>query len=138
MPFRTLYHYLLIAASFLVLAAPAYAVNPPTMRLDYYHTGNATQEMFSFDRVVYEPLPWPGDMSKTIDDTNLGNYFFEVRDQASGKLLYSRGFGTLFSEWSDTDEARKLNRTFSESLRFPAPSAPGKDRAEGAPGGQRH
>jgi hypothetical protein len=63
-------------------------------------------------------------MSKTIDDTNLGNYFFEVRDQASGKLLYSRGFGTLFSEWSETDEAKKLNRTFSESLRFPAPSAP--------------
>ena len=54
------------------------------MRLDYYQTGNATQEMFSFDRVVIEPLPWPGDMSKTIDYTNLGNYFFEVRDQASG------------------------------------------------------
>ena len=38
-------------------------------------------ETFSFDRVVIEPLPWPGDMSKTIDDTNLGNYFFEVRDR---------------------------------------------------------
>jgi hypothetical protein len=119
----------------LVLVSAAYAVNPPTMRLDYYHTGNATQEMFSFDRVVYEPLPWPGDMSKTIDDSNLGNYFFEVRDQASGKLLYSRGFGTLFSEWADTEEAKSLNRTFSESLRFPAPSAPVKivlkERKEG-------
>jgi hypothetical protein len=119
----------------LVLVSAAYAVNPPTMRLDYYHTGNAVQEMFSFDRVVYEPLPWPGDMSKTIDDSNLGNYFFEVRDQASGKLLYSRGFGTLFSEWADTEEAKSLNRTFSESLRFPAPSAPVKivlkERKEG-------
>jgi hypothetical protein len=135
MPLRTLKVYFLIAVSVLVLAAAAYAVNPPTMRLDYYHTGNATQEMFSFDRVVYEPLPWPGDMSKTIDDTNLGNYFFEVHDQASGKLLYSRGFGTLFSEWSETDEAKTLNRTFSESLRFPAPSAPVKivlkERREG-------
>ena len=62
------------------------------MRLDYYQTGNATQEMFSFDRVVIEPLPWPGDMSKAIDSTNLGNYFFEVRDVATNKLLYSRGF----------------------------------------------
>ena len=79
---RTLKLLFLIAVSMLALAT-AYAVNPPTMRLDYYHTGNATQEMFSFDRVVYEPLPWPGDMSKTIDDTNLGNYFFEVRDQAA-------------------------------------------------------
>ncbi|HEX8090431.1 MAG TPA: hypothetical protein VF762_16350, partial [Blastocatellia bacterium] len=32
---------------------------PATMRLDYYHTGNASQEMFSVDRVVMEPLPWP-------------------------------------------------------------------------------
>jgi hypothetical protein len=125
MPFRTLKGYFLIASTTLALSA-AHAVNPPTMRLDYYHTGNATQEMFSFDRVVYEPLPWPGDMAKTIDDTNLGNYFFEVHDQASGKLLYSRGFGTLFSEWADTDEAKKLNRTFSESMRFPAPTAPVK------------
>jgi len=105
------------------LAALASAAQPPTMRLDYYHTGNATQEFWSFDRVVIEPLPWPGDLSKTIDDTNLGNYFFEVHDAASGKLLYSRGFGALFSEWADTDEAKTLNRTFSESLRFPMPAA---------------
>ena len=32
------------------LLAPAHAVQPPTMRLDYYHTGNATIETFSFDR----------------------------------------------------------------------------------------
>ncbi len=118
-----------------VLATPGFAAQPATMRLDYYHTGNATQEMFSFDRVVYEPLLWPGDMSKTIDDTNLGNYFFEVRDQTTGKLLYSRGFSSLFNEWAETDEAKKLNRTFSESLRFPAPSAPVKivlkERREG-------
>ena len=104
----------------ILLVISSFAVNPATMRLDYYHTGNATQEIWSFDRVVIEPLPWPGDMSKTIDDSNLGNYLFEVHDHASGKLLYSRGFGSLFSEWADTDEAKTLNRTFSESLRFPA------------------
>src|SRR5277367_5743341 len=109
-----------------VLAMPAFAAQPATMRLDYYHTGNATQEMFSFDRVVIEPLPWPGDMAKRIDGTNLGNYYFEVREQATNKLLYSRGFSALFDEWVDTDEAKKLNRTFSESLRFPAPNAPVK------------
>jgi hypothetical protein len=125
----------LISLILIFAIATAFAINPPTMRLDYYHTGNATQEMFSFDRVVYEPLLWPGDMSKTIDDTNLGNYFFEVRDLASGKLLYSRGFGSIFSEWSETDEAKQLNRTFSESLRFPAPTKPVKivlkERREG-------
>ena len=93
------------------------------MRLDYYHSGNTRQELFSVDRVVIEPLPWPGNMGKTIDDTNLGNYFFEVHDQVSGKLLYSRGFSSIYGEWVTTDEAKKASRTFSESLRFPAPDA---------------
>jgi hypothetical protein len=96
------------------------------MRLDYYHTGNATQEMFSVDRVVIEPLPWPGNPAKLIDDTNLGVYLFEVRDRASGSILYSRGFSSIFGEWVTTDEAKSMNRTFSESLRFPAPAAPVK------------
>ena len=97
---------------------------PQTMRLDYYHTGNAKQEMFSIDRVVIEPLPWPGDMTKTIDDTNLGKYFFEVRDAKTKQLLYSRGFASIYGEWETTDEAVTTMRSFSESLRFPAPTAP--------------
>jgi hypothetical protein len=39
-----------------------------TMRVDYYHTGNAKEERFSLDRVVLEPLPWPGNPAKPIDD----------------------------------------------------------------------
>jgi hypothetical protein len=80
--------------------------------------------MFSVDRVVIEPLPWPGDLTKTIDNTNLGKYFFEVRDQKTKKVLFSRGFASIYGEWETTDEAKSMSRTFSESLRFPAPSAP--------------
>jgi hypothetical protein len=110
----------------LCLLLPAHSVlaTPDTMRLDYYHTGNSKQEVFSIDHVVIEPLPWPGNMSKTIDDTNLGKYFFEVRDQKSKRLLYSRGFASIFGEWERTDEATTMMRTFSESLRFPAPDGP--------------
>jgi IgA Peptidase M64/Peptidase M64 N-terminus len=97
---------------------------PHTMRLDYYHTGDAKQEIFSVDRIVVEPLPWPGDPFKAIDNTNLGKYFFEVRDRASKKVLYSRGFASIFGEWETTDEAKSLMRTFGESLRFPTPDAP--------------
>jgi hypothetical protein len=108
----------------LFLMASASLAAPPTMRVDYYHTGNSKQEIFSIDRVQIEPLPWPGDMSKTIDDTNLGKYFFEVRDQKTKRVLYSRGFASIFGEWETTDEAATMMRTFSESLRFPAPEAP--------------
>ncbi|HEV7798864.1 MAG TPA: IgA Peptidase M64 [Pyrinomonadaceae bacterium] len=110
-------------ALFLVLATAVVAA-PQTMRLDYYHTGNSQQEVFSVDRMVIEPLPWPGDMSKAIDDTNLGKYFFEVRDQKTKHILYSRGFASIFGEWETTDEAATMMRTFSESLRFPAPTGP--------------
>ena len=115
---------LLLATATLLICSIAVFAAPQTMRLDYYHTGNAKQEVFSIDRIQIEPLPWPGDMSKTIDDTNLGKYFFEVRDRATKRVLYSRGFASIFGEWETTDEATTMMRTFSESLRFPAPNAP--------------
>ena len=95
-----------------------------TMRIDFYHTGNVKEEHFSIDRVVLEPLPWPGNLSRPLDDTNRGKYFFEVADAGSGRVLFSRGFSSIYGEWETTGEAQKINRTFSESLRFPAPDAP--------------
>jgi len=97
---------------------------PRTLRIDYYHGGNARQEWFTLDRTVLEPIDWPGNPAKAIDDSNLGNYLFEVREQAGGKLLYSRGFSSIFAEWRETEEAARANRTFSESLRFPIPAVP--------------
>jgi hypothetical protein len=97
-----------------------------TMRVDYYHTGNATQERFSLDRIVVEPLPWPGDPSKTIDTSRRGRYFFEVIDEATKKVVYSRGFASMYGEWETTAEAKAMNRTFSESLRFPTVDKPAR------------
>ena len=107
-----------------VWAIGAMAATPATMRLDFFHTGNVTQELFSVDRVVIEPLPWPGNPHKPIDTANRGVYYFEVKDLTSQRVLYSRGFSSIFGEWVTTDEAKKANRTFHESLRFPAPEAP--------------
>jgi uncharacterized protein YciU (UPF0263 family) len=114
----------LLPVIILFVANLAFAATPRTMRLDYYHTGNSSHEMFSLDEVVLEPLPSPGNLDRSIDDTNLGKYLFEVRDRATNRLVYSRGFASIFGEWETTDEAKALNRTFSESLRFPAPDAP--------------
>jgi IgA Peptidase M64/Peptidase M64 N-terminus len=107
-----------------LLASMASAAPGGTLRVDYYHTGNAKEERFSLDRVVLEPLPWPGNPARSIDTTNRGKYSFEVMDAASGRLLYSRGFSSIYGEWETTGEAATINRTFSESLRFPAPDQP--------------
>jgi hypothetical protein len=114
----------LLALSGLLLFAATGVAATPTMRLDYYHTGDASQEVFSVDRIVIEPLPWPGNPSQAIDSSNLGKYFFEVRDAKTKQVLYSRGFASIYGEWETTDEAKTVKRTFQESLRFPAPTAP--------------
>lgn len=106
----------------LALLAAAPASPPRTLRVDYFHSGTATAEDFSLDRVVLEPLPWPGNPDKPIDETGWGKYRYEVRDAATGKLQYSRGFASIYGEWETTGEAKKLRRTFHESARFPAPS----------------
>ena len=115
---------------FLFLATMAFGAAPAsaaqTMRVDYYHTGNNKEERFSLDRIVIEPLPWAGNSSRPIDDTNLGKYFFEVVDAQSGATLYSRGFSSIYGEWETTAEAGSMNRTFSESLRFPAVEKPAR------------
>jgi hypothetical protein len=115
---------ILTLGALLLFVSTAAAASTQTMRLDYYHTGDASQEVFSVDRVVIEPLPWPGDPAQAIDSSNLGKYLFEIRDAKTKQLLYSRGFASIYGEWETTDEAKTVKRTFQESLRFPAPAAP--------------
>ncbi len=125
-PSTPLFCGLLAALSLSAQAAPP--PQPATIRVDYLHSGDAKQEHYAMERVVLEPLPWPGDMTRTLDDTNRGVNKVEVVDAKTGVLLYSRGFSTVFGEWSSTDEAQKANRGFEESVRFPKPSQPVKVR----------
>ena len=118
-----------VLAALLALAAgPTLATSvtsaPKTLRVDIQHSGDASREAFALDRVIVEPVRWPGNMARTADNTNRGANRFDVVDAASGKLLYSRGYSTIFGEWRTTDEASNLVRSFQESLRFPMPSGP--------------
>ena len=108
-----------VLGAFVLLALPllfpaAARQTTRTMRLDFYHTGTASEEVFSLDRVVVEPLAWPGSPRRAVDDSNLGKYLFEVRDAQTNRILYSRGFASIYGEWETTDEAKTLRRTFHE------------------------
>ncbi len=94
--------------------------NGRTLRVDYYHSGTATEEHFSLDRVVREPLAFPGNPAEPIDRTLRGKYEFQVRNGA-GTLLYSRSFSSIYGEWETTGEARRMRRSFHESVRFADP-----------------
>ena len=109
----------------LAMAVPAPPATPRTLRLDYVHSGSATEERFALDGLVLEG-PWPGRLDRTLDDTSFGKYCFEVADAGTGRPLYSRGFSSIYGEWETTAEARERPRAFHESLRFPEPAAPVK------------
>jgi IgA peptidase M64/peptidase M64-like protein len=91
-----------------------------TMRVDYFHTGGPGGEIVSLDRVVSDG-PWAGSRTRLVDALNLGNYLFEVVDPGTNHAIYSRGFASLYGEWTTTPEAKQRPRTFHESLRFPWP-----------------
>ena len=93
-----------------------------TMRVDYVHSGGLGQEIFALDQVVSDG-PWAGSRTRLLDDLNLGKYRFEVIDQRTNGILYSRGFASIYGEWETTPEYREVYRSFHESLRFPWPKA---------------
>jgi hypothetical protein len=118
----------LFAAALLLAAAPVFAQAPATVRVDYNHSGNALGEQYALERVLIEPLPWPGNLAQNFDNTDRGQNRVEVVDAKTGDLLYSRGFSTIFGEWRTTDEAARVSRGFHESVRFPKPAKPVKVR----------
>jgi hypothetical protein len=95
-----------------------------TLRVDYYHTGTATEEHIALDRARVEG-EWPGSRTQTIDVTNLGKYLVEVVDLSSNRMLYSRGFASIYGEWETTSEAREgIWRSIPEAVRIPEPRRP--------------
>jgi len=91
-----------------------------TMRVDYFHSGGRGTETLALDQVVSDG-PWAGSRTRLVDDLNLGKYRFEVVDRGTNRVLYSRGFASIYGEWETTPPAREIYATFHESLRFPWP-----------------
>jgi len=99
-----------------------------TMRVDVYHTGDAKEEMLTIDRIIRES-PWAGNPLRLLAPFELGRYLLRVSDEATGALIYSKGFDTYFGEYKTTEPAANgVKKTFAESLLFPFPR--GKVRME--------
>jgi len=92
-----------------------------TMRVDLIHTGTADEEIYSLDQILAEG-EWPGSPNALLDTLNLGKYLFKVYDTATNRLVFSRGFCTVFGEWQTTPEAKSgVRRSMHETVRFPFP-----------------
>lgn len=91
-----------------------------TLRLDYFHCGNAETDQFFFDELIQEPY-WAGSKTNLINIKGYGNHLVEVHTAATGELIFSRGFSTLFSEWQTTPEAKTTSCCYPESVVMPFP-----------------
>ncbi|OGV82110.1 MAG: peptidase M64, partial [Stygiobacter sp. GWF2_38_21] len=92
-----------------------------TMRVDYFHIGDATTEVVTVDH-IYQYGIWAGSTKNLLDNFNNGAYYYKIYDAASGKLIFSRGFDSYFKEYQTSDEASKgIKRTYHESAIIPFP-----------------
>ena len=96
-----------------------------TLRVDLYHGGHATEEVFSVDRLILE-RPWAGPRGRgLVDSRPLGRYLARLVDPASGVTVWARPWDSYFGEYRTTaPAARGVRRTFHESVRLPLPRRP--------------
>lgn len=91
-----------------------------TLRLDYTIGGNSDTSYVFFEQFKEEQY-WGGSLKNLIDKFNFGDFRVLVYDSSETKLIYSRGYSTLFYEWIDTKEAKNLSRSYYESVTVPFP-----------------
>lgn len=90
------------------------------LRFDFMFAGNS-EETHVYP-ISMKQEPFFGGSQTTLDEPfDYGNFKYEVFDGKSGKLLYSRGFCTLFQEWQTTAEAKQMDRSFYEVATMPFP-----------------
>jgi len=92
-----------------------------TMRLDYFHTGDAKEEWITVDQ-IYEQGTWAGSQRNLIDNFDNGRYYAKIYDSSSGQLIFSKGFDSYFGEYKTTNQALKgIKRAYHETILIPYP-----------------
>ncbi len=91
-----------------------------TLRLDIVHTGNTnTDNMTILDM---KELPyWSGSLSQLKDLPDYGDNYVEVYDSSTEKLIFSKGYNSLFKEWQRLPEAQNTTLSFYEIIEIPYP-----------------
>jgi hypothetical protein len=98
--------------------------NNQTLRIDYYHTGDASDELFTLDE-IYLQGPWAGNPSYCIQPFELGTYKVCIYDLATNKVIYTKGYNSIFAEYQTTGPALKGEKTtMHESVLVPRPKNP--------------
>lgn len=93
-----------------------------SLRIDFALSGNTEFQAAAIQQLREEPV-WGGPQKNLIDTFNYGGYYVNIYDKATNKLIYSRGFNTLFEEWRSTEQAKTETQSWSNSIPIPYPKS---------------
>ena len=92
-----------------------------TLRIDCLREGSAQGDTVWVERWMVRGGEWFGSRTQLLDPFDNGDYRIVLRDAATGRELYSRGYSNLFREYKDTPEGRTVAARFEETLLVPMP-----------------
>jgi hypothetical protein len=92
------------------------------LRFDFMFAGDYQNTNVYPMGMKEEPF-WAGSSSSLIDPFGYGNFKYEVYDEKTDELIYSRGFNSLYQEWQTTPEAKTITRSFYEVITMPFPKS---------------
>jgi len=92
-----------------------------TLRIDYFHIGDAKTEMITIDKLHRYGI-WAGSLNHLIDNFNNGSYYLKIYDSGTDKLIYSKGFDTFFGEYASSDDGiNGVTKSYHETAIIPFP-----------------
>ncbi len=92
-----------------------------TLRIDYFHSGDAKSEYFTLDE-IYLQGSWAGNPRQCLQPFEMGMYIVEVDDIVTNRLIYTKGYSTIFAEYQTIGPAiQGVMKTYHESVVIPCP-----------------
>lgn len=119
--FRSVFILLLLSWNWSVHAQEYYQYFAnKTLRLDYIFSGNDILQNIALDELS-EIDNWAGRRHHLSELPLKGNGQITMRDAKTGTIIYKTSFSSLFQEWLQTGEAKKVARSFQNSFLVPFP-----------------
>lgn len=88
------------------------------LRLDLVLAGDKKNQS-AYLSELHREKHWSGNPDKLIDRFGYGQYYFEVF--SGHKLIFSKGFSTLFEEWRTTEQAKTTPMAANQTVWMPFP-----------------
>ncbi|MCU0362996.1 MAG: IgA Peptidase M64 [Bacteroidales bacterium] len=91
-----------------------------TLRVDFMFAGNSSKTKV-YPVSMKEEGKWAGPVNKLTDPFNYGNFRYELYSMPENRLVFQKGFSSLYQEWQTTAEAKNIERSFYEVVKMPFP-----------------